>query len=86
MGDLLDGYDAGPAWDEMFDRPGSTRPPYDALRETLEALAHGRGVCQDFAHLSLAVLRASDVAPLKGVYQGGRATSHRVSVELTRLA
>jgi uncharacterized circularly permuted ATP-grasp superfamily protein len=39
VGDLLDGYDAGPAWDEMFDRPGCTRPSYDALRETLEALS-----------------------------------------------
>ena len=28
----------------------------------------------------------TDVAPMKGVYRGGRATSHTVTVELTRLA
>jgi transglutaminase-like putative cysteine protease len=131
--------------DRLTYAPGVT----DVRSSALEALAHGRGVCQDFAHLSLAVLRAtgiparyvsgylhpspsgpigeaaigqghawvewwcggwvawdpthgipagerhvmvgrgrdySDVAPVKGVYQGGRAISHRVSVELTRLA
>jgi len=39
VGDLLDGYDPGRAWDEMFSVSGRARPPYDALRESLEALS-----------------------------------------------
>jgi transglutaminase-like putative cysteine protease len=138
---------AGVDWvgEQMVYEPGVT----DVRSSALEALAHGRGVCQDFAHLSLVVLRAAgiparyvsgylhpapdaavgarvdgqghawvewwcgrwygwdpthgipagerhvivargrdyaDVAPLKGVYHGGRASAHVVAVELTRLS
>src|SRR5579863_5199287 len=39
MGDLLDAYPAVGAWDEMFERPGSPRPPYQVLFETLQSLS-----------------------------------------------
>jgi len=50
---------AGVDWvgEQMVYEPGVT----DVRSSALEALAHGRGVCQDFAHLSLAVLRAAGI-------------------------
>jgi len=39
MGDLLDTYPAHGAWDEMFERPGTPRPTYHALFETLQSLS-----------------------------------------------
>lgn len=39
MGDLLDSYAVGPAWDEMFACRGEPRPPYAALFETLQSLS-----------------------------------------------
>ena len=39
MGDLLDSYALGQAWDEMFASPGAPRPEYVALYETLQALS-----------------------------------------------
>jgi transglutaminase-like putative cysteine protease len=125
--------------------PGVT----DVTTSAPEALANGRGVCQDFAHVTLAVLRGlgiparyvsgyfhpnpdaaigenvagqghawvewwcgdwvawdpthgipagerhvvvgrgrdyADVPPLKGIYQGGPADEHEVTVEITRTA
>ena len=43
--------------DELEYEPGSTTVSTSAV----EAWHHGRGVCQDFVHLSLAVLRAAGV-------------------------
>ncbi len=46
MADLFDGYPAGAAWDEVFDRTGDVRPSYrhvyDALGELSEAELRGR--------------------------------------------
>jgi uncharacterized circularly permuted ATP-grasp superfamily protein len=39
VGDLLDSYQLGDAWDEMFESPGQARPPYEALSETLRSLS-----------------------------------------------
>ncbi len=39
MGDLLDGYAAHPAWDEMLDAGGSARAPYAALHDALRRLS-----------------------------------------------
>ena len=39
MGDLLDDYDAGAAWDEMFDPAGKPRAAYAALHDALLALS-----------------------------------------------
>ena len=39
MGDLLDDYPVGAAWDEMFERPGTPRPPYEVLHQALQALS-----------------------------------------------
>ncbi|HVM65479.1 MAG TPA: circularly permuted type 2 ATP-grasp protein [Acidimicrobiales bacterium] len=39
MGDLLDAYPAVLAWDEMFEKLGSARPPYQALFEALQSLS-----------------------------------------------
>ncbi len=46
MADLFDGYPAGAAWDEVFDRTGAVRPSYrhvyEALGELSEAELRGR--------------------------------------------
>ncbi|MGH9263619.1 MAG: circularly permuted type 2 ATP-grasp protein [Acidimicrobiales bacterium] len=39
MGDFMDDYPVGPAWDEMFEAPGRPRPPYRALHEVLQSLS-----------------------------------------------
>src|SRR5579862_7806414 len=39
VGDLLDSYVLGEAWDEMFARPGRPRPPYAVLHDTLQSLS-----------------------------------------------
>ena len=39
MGDLFDGYVAGPAWDEMFEPGGEPRPGYEALHAALMAFS-----------------------------------------------
>lgn len=39
MGDLLDSYNVGAAWDEMFAGPGEPRSEYAALFETLQSLS-----------------------------------------------
>jgi len=39
MGDFMDGYPVGPAWDEMFESPDQPRPPYGALHEVLQSLS-----------------------------------------------
>lgn len=39
MGDLFDGYTAGPAWDEMFEAGGTPRAGYRALHGALQALS-----------------------------------------------
>jgi uncharacterized circularly permuted ATP-grasp superfamily protein len=39
MGDLLDSYSLGSAWDEMFTAPGQPRSSYVALFETLQSLS-----------------------------------------------
>ena len=44
MGDFMDGYPVGPAWDEMFESPDRPRPPYGALHEVLQSLS-----AEDFA-------------------------------------
>jgi len=41
MADLFDDYDAGSAWDEMFDGHGQPRAPYRALHESLQPLSSG---------------------------------------------
>ena len=53
MGDLLDDYPVGTAWDEMFEGPGTPRPPYEVLHQALQALSGeefgGRCVARDHA-------------------------------------
>ena len=53
MGDLLDDYPVGAAWDEMFESPGTPRPPYEVLHQALQALSGeefaGRCVARDHA-------------------------------------
>ncbi len=39
MGDFMDGYPVGPAWDEMFESPDQPRAPYGALHEVLQSLS-----------------------------------------------
>jgi uncharacterized circularly permuted ATP-grasp superfamily protein len=39
VGDLLDGYRAAPAWDEMLDGEGSARGPYTLLHDALRRLS-----------------------------------------------
>ena len=38
MADIFDGYQLAQAWDEMFERPGVPRAPYDALLAALQPL------------------------------------------------
>lgn len=64
MADIFDGYQLAAAWDEMFERPGQPRRPYQALLTALQSLDAGelryradqmasaltdRGVTFDFA-------------------------------------
>jgi uncharacterized circularly permuted ATP-grasp superfamily protein len=44
VGDLLDGYEAEPSWDEMFEPAGVARPPYSALYDALRTFS-----AEDFA-------------------------------------
>jgi uncharacterized circularly permuted ATP-grasp superfamily protein len=39
VGDLLDGYDPGLVWDEMFDAVGTPRPHYTTLYEQIQTLS-----------------------------------------------
>jgi uncharacterized circularly permuted ATP-grasp superfamily protein len=39
VGDLLDGYDPGSAWDEMFDAGGTPRQHYTTLYEQIQTLS-----------------------------------------------
>ena len=38
MADIFDSYQLAEAWDEMFERPGVPRPPYQALLAALQPL------------------------------------------------
>lgn len=46
-----------------------------------EFLTEGAGVCQDYVHLGLLLLRRNGI----GVYQGGAVSTLDVSVQMTRL-
>ncbi|MGH9122955.1 MAG: circularly permuted type 2 ATP-grasp protein, partial [Acidimicrobiales bacterium] len=39
MGDLFEGYQVGPAWDEMFEAPGVARGPSSTLHDALQCLS-----------------------------------------------
>jgi uncharacterized circularly permuted ATP-grasp superfamily protein len=39
MADIFDSYALADAWDEMFERPGTPRPPYQSLFATLQPLS-----------------------------------------------
>jgi uncharacterized circularly permuted ATP-grasp superfamily protein len=41
VADIFDGYQLAAAWDEMFERPGVPRPPYQALLTVLQPLDPG---------------------------------------------
>ncbi|MEO5678192.1 MAG: transglutaminase family protein [Acidimicrobiales bacterium] len=66
------------------DQPDYVQGSASVSTSGIEAWQAGAGVCQDFAHLTLGVLRATGI-PGRGVFKGGPAEGLGVEVELTRL-